>query len=671
MTSQELRTKFLEYFKSKGHEVLPSASLVPADDTSVLFTTAGMQRFRRYYANPDEAPATAIATSQKCLRTSDIDEVGDKSHLTFFEMLGNFSFGKTRTDADNTQNDAERSYFKKEAILYGWEFLTKVLKIDPTRIYASYFKDDRSGIAEDKESLEILQQIKELKKIEPQGFDDNFWSLGTENSPGGPTVEFYVDNIELWNLVFNQYVFIGGKYQASRYQGVDTGMGLERLAAVMQNKTDIYQTDLFWPMIEKIEELSGRKYICGCHPRPDRESTNSLSVDSRLRGNDRASGEEIEKEPEDDEKGGDGNKAFRIIADHLKAAVFLLAENIEPSNKDRGYIVRRLIRRAIVKANEIGIKENFTAKIAEAVFDIYNSIYFDCHCEESSTKQSPLDPSTALGMTRTSDCRDRQSGLAMTREKIIEELEKEENKFRRNLEAGLKIINSQKEFKAKILFDLYQSYGIPIEIAIEEAAKTGQKIDNKTIQQFNNFVSEHRELSRTASAGMFKGGLADASEETTRLHTAAHLMLAALRKVLGDDVQQKGSNINAERLRFDFNYPEKLSEGQIREIENIVNKNITVDLPVTMKEMTMDEAKNSGATGIFDDRYGDRVKVYTIGDPSTLPRQARDRSGSRDFVSREICGGPHVDKTGKLGHFKIIKEESSSAGVRRVKAILE
>lgn len=588
MTSQELRDKFLSYFESKGHKRLPSASLVPADDISVLFTTAGMQQFRRFYADHNSAPAPAIVTSQKCLRTSDIDEVGDSSHLTFFEMLGNFTF---------SYPEKERSYFKKEAIECAWEFLTEVLKIEKARIHATYFKDDASGIEEDKESLEILQKIEGLKKIEPQDFSENFWSLGTENSPGGPTVEFYVDSVELWNLVFNQYVMQGGKYIPSKYRGVDTGMGLERLTAVMSGKSDIYEIDLLWPLVQKIEKISGEKYQ-------------------------------------------DHQKEFRIIADHLKAATFLLEEGIVFSNKDRGYIARRLIRRAIVKANEIGIKENFTTKIAAKVFEIYQGNF--------KTKN------------------------------IIEELEKEENKFRKNLEAGLKEIShiKESEITGKLLFDLYQSYGLPKEIVLEEIAKKRGQKDYKlflkdTVRISDEFTSEfkkHQDLSRTASAGMFKGGLADASEKTIKLHTAAHLMLAALREIYGPDTNQRGSNINAERLRFDFNHNEKMTPEEITKVEEIVNKNIAADLPVTMEEMSIEEAKKSGVTGIFDDRYGDKVKVYTIGlTPST--RQAR--SGSRDFISREICGGPHVDRTGKLGHFKIIKEESSSAGVRRIKAIFE
>ena len=650
MTSNELRDKFLNFFESKGHKRLPSASLVPKDDSSVLFTTAGMQQFRRFYAEPNSAPAPAVVTSQKCLRTSDIDEVGDSTHLTFFEMLGNFSFGWMPNNADLTQTDTEKSkpYFKKEAIEYAWEFFTEVLKIEKNRLSATYFKGE-GEIPADNESLEIIKQVTGLSddKIQGTGKDETFWSLGTEGSPGGPTVEFYIDGVEVWNLVFNQYTMQGGKYIPSKYQGVDTGMGFERLAAMMQGKDDVFETDLFTPVIAEIEKISGKRYLC--HSERSEESHRDPSAT-----------------PQDDKK------AFRIIADHIKAATLLISEDVLPSNKDQGYIVRRLIRRAIVQANNIGIKENFTSKIATKIFEIYGDLYFDViptEAEESSDGKI------------SRQARD-------DKEKIMQELEKEENKFKKTLNEGIRalkkiygraiggidpdnlpkgmVIESNKmKINGEELFNIYQTYGLPIEISQEIMAGWGIAFDQETIEEA---FKKHQKLSRTASAGKFKGGLADAGEETTKLHTAAHLMLAAMRQVLGENVNQKGSNITAERLRFDFNYPEKLSDEQIKEIDNIVNDNIKADLPVTMKEMSVEEAKKSGATGVFDDRYGNRVKVYTIG-PSIGSGQAR--SGSRDFISREICGGPHVERTGQLGHFKITKEESSSAGVRRVKAVLE
>lgn len=584
VSSNSLRQKFLEFFERKGHKVIPSSSLVPENDPSVLFTTAGMQQFKRYYLFPDEAPTSRIATCQKCIRTGDIDEVGDETHLTFFEMLGNFSFGYP---------EKEGSYFKEEAVKMAWKFLTEELGIDKSRIYATYFDgDDR--VPADKESLEILKKIDGLAKIEPQGFDDNFWSLGTEDSPGGPTVEFYVDNVEIWNLVFNEFVLKNNKYEyePAKMKGVDTGMGLERLVAVMQDKSDVYETDVFAPIIETIEKISGKKY------------------------------EENKKE-------------FRIIADHIKSAVFMIADGIEPSNKDRGYVSRRLIRRAIVKGKSLNIENNFTTDLVREVVKIYTDYMLD-------------------------------------EKKIIEELEKEELKFRKTLEIGLRqfdIISGMKsktneedwkpeEINADELFDLYQTHGLPVEISLEIAKEKNIPVLEGASGQFEAMKRIHQTLSRTASSGMFKGGLADNKIETTRLHTVAHLLLAALRRVLGEQVEQKGSNITEERLRFDFNNPEKLAPEQIKKVEDIVNEKISEGLPVVMQEMDLEDAKKFGATGSFSDRYGDVVKIYTIGIPE-------------EPFSREICGGPHIKNTSELGHFKITKEESSSSGVRRIKAILE
>ena len=587
MTSSELQKKFTEFFEKRGHKVIPSASLVPENDPSVLFTTAGMQQFKRYYLFPDEAPAPRIVTIQRCLRTGDIDEVGDENHLTFFEMLGNFSFGyQARSNADETRTNADGPYFKKEAIKWAFEFLTKELGISADRISCAYFKGE-DDIPADNESLGIIKKVTGFsdEKIKGSGKDETFWSLGTEGSPSGPTVEFYVDELEVWNLVFNEYVMRDGKYIESELKGVDTGMGLERLAVVMQGESDVYQTDLFAPIISKIEELSGKKYnIASCHSEFDSESLS----------------DGIPKQVRDD-----NIRAFRIITDHIRAAIALISDGVIPANKDQGYILRRLIRRAIIKGKQIGIEKNFCAEFSDS-------------------------------------------------DKVKRDLDAEETKFRKNIESGLKIIESQTEFSSKVLFDLYQTYGIPVEVTVEEANRLGRDISNRAIEQSSNLMREHQELSRTASAGKFKGGLADNKVETTRLHTAAHLLLAALRQVLGPQVQQKGSNITEERLRFDFNHPEKLTQEQLSEVEKIVNEKIKANLLVVMEEMSVEEAKKSGATGVFDDRYDEKVKVYSI-----------------DNFSREICGGPHVKNTGELGHFKIIKEESSSAGIRRIKAILE
>ncbi|HOX41848.1 MAG TPA: alanine--tRNA ligase-related protein, partial [bacterium] len=608
MDSKILRQKFIDFFKEKGHAVLPSASLVPENDPSVLFATAGMFPFKRYYSFPDEAPSSRVTTSQKCIRTGDIYEVGDNTHLTFFEMLGNFSFGY-----QNSPVGRERSYFKKEAIEMAWEFLTRELSLDKSRMYATYFKGEK-GVPSDEESFNLLKKLPGLPEIKPQGFDDNFWSLGTENSPGGPTVEFYVDGIEVWNLVFNEFILKNGKYEPAKLKGVDTGMGLERLVAVLSKSESVYDTDLFQPLVSKIEQLSGKKYF-------------------------------------------DAQNEMRVIADHLKAAVFAIGDGALPSNKDRGYVVRRLIRRAIVKAQQLGIEKNFTAEIAKKVFKIYDGLYFNCVIPAPAQKGV-----NSGGILSKIPDQVRDDNMV----RILAELEKEETKFRRTLREGLKLIQSNEELDGKKLFDLYQSYGLPLEISIEEAGRQGIEINNSTIEQFNNLLLKHQDLSRTASAGMFKGGLAQGGEIETKYHTATHLLHAALRKVLGEHVQQKGSNINTERLRFDFSHPDKMTSEQIKEVEGLVNKAIADDLSVTMEEMTVDGAKKSGAIGLFESKYGDKVKVYTIGEKSGDSLEVDFDSsrvaerGDGKFFSREICGGPHVAHTGELGHFKISKEEASS-----------
>ncbi|MCX6809545.1 MAG: alanine--tRNA ligase-related protein [Candidatus Berkelbacteria bacterium] len=636
MISSELREKFLSFFEGKGHKIMPSSSLLPENDPSVLFTTAGMQQFKRYYLFPDEAPATRIVTCQKCVRTGDIDEVGDETHLTFFEMLGNFSFGykavkSEKLKGESSPRSSSGPYFKEEAIQWAWEFLIKELQIDKSRIFATYFKGE-NGVPADEESLKILQEIEGLSKIEPQGFDDNFWSLGTENSPGGPTVEFYiypeqsrgVDGVEIWNLVFNEFVLKNGRYELSELKGIDTGLGLERLAAMMQGKSDVYQTDLFAPIIQKIEELSGKKYLSPSrHPELDSGSSKLPNQNATV-----------------------NTQSFRIIADHIKSAFYMINDGVEPSNKGQGYILRRLIRRAVVKGKQLGINENFTSLLSSVI-----STGFGSGTQTYSiAEKSACHPDLAEGSN--SDL------SASARDDTGSKLETEENKFRKTLISGLKIISLQNSFDGKTIFDLYQTYGIPVEITLEEAKRRNKDISDASLEEFRKLVGEHQEKSRTASAGMFKGGLADNKIETTRLHTIAHLLLAALRHILGEEIEQKGSNITEERLRFDFNYPEKLSDEQLKKIEDLVNIKIEEALPITMQELSLDEAKKSGATGSFHDRYGSSVRVFTVGDPA-------------EPFSREICGGPHVKNTSELGHFKITKEESSSAGIRRIKAILE
>lgn len=619
MTAQELRQKYLDFFSAqggsasggKGHTIIPSASLIPENDPSVLFTTAGMHPFKEFYLNPDKSENSRVATIQKCVRTIDIDEVGDKTHLTFFEMLGNFSFGYP---------DKQNSYFKEETINYAWEFLTENLEIDKKRIYATYFKG-QNGIAEDAESLNILKKIKGLSKIIPQGFEDNFWSLSAENSPGGPTVEFYVDDIEVWNCVFNEYVLKGGKYEPADKKGVDTGMGFERLLAVLDGKETVFEIELFQPLFEKMGSMIPRKV------------------------NEKGSWYENLNEKE--------KKSARIVGDHIKASVFIIADGVTPSNIGSGYVLRKLIRRSIRHAKLLRLSRNFTESLAHVVIYNYGEFYPE---------------------------------LKNNSDKIIEELKKEEDKFRRTLENGLKILEKDLnavEFKPGMklsdyiiydiegmpgytpyeivgtwLFNFYQNLGFPPELIFEELRRRNRYVSEEeeamAIKEFQSLFKKHQELSRTDSAGMFKGGLADSGEKTTKLHTAAHLMLAALRQVLGTEVLQRGSNITEERLRFDFSHNAKLTSEQITEVEKIVNEQIHKKLPVICEEMTLEEAKKQNAMGIFESKYGEKVKVYKIGE-----------------ISNEICGGPHVQNTSELGKFKIKKEESSSAGVRRIKAILE
>ncbi|MBU1091423.1 alanine--tRNA ligase [Patescibacteria group bacterium] len=546
MNSNEIRQRFLDFFREKGHKIVPSSSLVPTDD-SVLLTTAGMQQFKPYYLDEKSPHGNKVASIQKCFRTSDIDEVGNEKHLTFFEMLGNFSF--------------KDEYFKKEAIEYAYEFITKEMGLEID--YVSVFEGD-DLTPPDTESEEIWEKIKkennenfEIKKF---GREDNFWGPTGEEGPCGPTTEIYVNPagdgagaLEIWNLVFNEYYKNKeGKYNKLDKPGVDTGMGLERLAMVVQKKNNIFETDLFEPIMKVV-----------------------------------------------------GNN--RVVTDHLRASVFLIADGVVPSNVGRGYVLRRLIRRVVAKGFGNAIE-----KTVGIIVENYKDFYFE---------------------------------LEQNKNKIFTELKKEEEIFNKTLEKGMR------EFKRGTdPFVLFTTYGFPIELTQELSKEKGAVVD---IEKFNQQMQKHQELSRTASAGMFKGGLADESEETTKLHTAAHLLLAALRKILGDHVEQKGSNITIERLRFDFSHPEKLTDEQKKEIERLVNKQIKKDLSVTCEEMKPEEAKEKGALGVFEHKYGDIVTVYAIG-----------------AFSREICGGPHVKKTGKLGTFKIKKEEASSAGVRRIKAVL-
>ncbi len=605
LTAQELRQKYLDFFRSKGHTVIPSASLVPENDPTVLFTTAGMHPLVPYLIGEKHPAGKKIANIQKCIRTIDIDEVGDATHHTFFEMLGNWSLG---------------DYFKQESIEMSWEFLTdkKWLGLSKDRIAVSVFAgDDDAPFDEESYNLWKNAGMPE-NRIARLPKENNWWGPAGETGPCGTDTEIFCwagsadkipdsfndDNdlwVEIWNNVFLEYdKQKDGTYEKLAQKNVDTGMGMERILVAINGYDDNYRTELFWPMIEKIEEISEKKY---------------------------------------DESEGI-KKSMRIIADHIKAAVLIIADGIVPSNVQRGYVLRRLIRRAIRQGHLLNIKNNFTAEIAKVAQEIYKKTYPEI-----------------LG------------------ENILNVLDDEENKFRKTLESGIKrfnklIENSEGNFWIKndkiapaypnddvadMIFDLYQTYGFPLELVFEELKNNKINIDkNKLKEKFNERLKNHQELSRTASAGMFKGGLADAGEAATKYHTATHLLLATLREILGGEIYQKGSNINSERLRFDFNYPEKLTAEQLKQIEDLVNQKIQEKIPVEIMEMPKNEALKIAKISFDPAKYGDMVKVYKIGD-----------------FSVELCGGPHIKNTGELGKFKIQKEESSSAGVRRIKAILE
>ena len=638
MTALELRTKYLEFFKKRGHAILPSASLIPRDtDASTLFTTAGMHPLVPYLLGKDHPGGNRVANVQKCVRTGDIDDVGDNRHLTFFEMMGNWSFG---------------DYFKKEAIEWSFEFLTSKeegLGLDPRRIYATVFAGERAsaengeGIPRDEESIEIWKKtfhdaaiyaavakddemIKDEVRIIPLGKEDNFWIAGATGPCGGDTEMFYdvrsdeerlknplqgkfgdlVDSfqlIEIWNDVFMEFnKTADGKYEKLEKPNVDTGMGVERTLAVIEGKENVFETEIFRSLFAKIAELSGKRY-----------------------------GESEET-----------TKAFRIVADHIRASVFMISDGVCPLNTGAGYVLRRLIRRAVRWAKSLGIENDFTLSIAEVVIQEFGEFYPE---------------------------------LKKKREFIFDELKKEEKKFRKTLEQGLrefdklknKMTNSEdgslnfEVIDGKVAFDLYQTYGFPLEMFFEELYNRGifNTEKEKTENEFKEELKKHSELSRTASAGMFKGGLQDSGEETAKLHTAAHLLLASLRSVLGDKVFQKGSNITPERLRLDFSHGEKVTPEQLKAVEELVNAAIQANLKVIWEEMTLDEARSLKAMGVFDSKYAENVTVYSIvGDGG-------------EVISREICGGPHAQNTLELGHFKIQKEEASSSGVRRIKAILQ
>jgi alanyl-tRNA synthetase len=521
-----------------------------------------------------------LVNVQRCIRTGDIDEVGNTTHHTFFEMLGNWSLG---------------DYFKKETIEMSHEFLTKTLKIPSEKISATCFAGDDDA-PKDTESEQIWKSLK-IKEVKFLGKKDNWWGPAGTTGPCGPDTEMFINGVEIWNDVLMQYnKDEKGNYNEAKQKNIDTGMGVERTIAVLEGLEDNYLADMWLPIIKQIEKLSNKKYTF---------TKGDLGH---------------EKMPSCWE---DDMRSMRIIADHIKAAVFIIADGITPSNSEQGYVLRRLIRRAIRYAKNLGIPQetDLTTPLVKEILKIYDD--YDI--------------------------------LKNNKQKIIDELNREEDQFEKTLEKGLRVFNkhSNKNIDGKTAFLLFQSYGFPLEMTVELAKEKGIKVNEKDFQKAFN---KHQELSRTASAGKFKSGLADNSEQTTKLHTACHLLNQALREVLNDkNIFQRGSNITPERLRFDFNFDRKLTDEEKTAIEDLINKKIKEAIPVELEEITLDQAKAQGAQGVFDTKYGDKVKVYSIG---------------KDF-SKEICAGPHVDNTSELGTFKITKEGSSGAGVRRIKAILE
>ncbi|MBI2052195.1 MAG: alanine--tRNA ligase [Candidatus Sungbacteria bacterium] len=552
MDSQEIRQKFLKFFESRGHKIVPSSSLVPADP-SVLLTTAGMQQFKPYFTGQKD-PSLDFGSKntisiQKSFRTSDIEEVGDESHLTFFEMLGSFSFG---------------GYFKKEAIEYGDEFITQEmgLKID----YVSVFEGD-SEVPADTESERIWRSLG-VSNIKKFGRQDNFWGPTGLEGPCGPTTEIYVNGVEIWNLVFNEFYCRPDKtLEPLKVKGVDTGMGMERLAVAVQKKKNIFETDLFEQLIDQIDVAD--------------------------------------------------EKVKRIITDHIRASAFLITDGVRPSNKEAGYILRRLMRRAMI----YGSKTDFERLLLKVV-DLYGGFYKE------------LNPVL-----------------------ILEVFNKESNQFSDTLARGMKELEKISLVDAAVAFRFYESYGLPFEVIKD-------KNPDLKREDFEAEFKKHQEISRAGAEkkfgghGLVEGDLMAANPEElkikTRLHTATHLLNASLHKVLGDVVSQRGSDITAERTRFDFAFERKMTPQEIKQVEDLVNNKIKENLPVKTEEMALEEAKAIGAAGVFDSKYSERVKVYSIGD-----------------FSKEICGGPHVSNTGEIGKFRIIKEETSSAGVRRIRAIVE
>ena len=611
LTADELRETYLKFFESKGHAIISGASVIPENDPTVLFTTAGMHPLVPYLMGEMPHPAgTRLTDVQKCVRTGDIDAVGDSAHLTFFEMLGNWSL-----------ND----YFKKEAISWSFEFLTTKLGFSPDQLSVTVFagegkEGEEGSIPADEEAAAIWRSLGiPDERIYRLPREDNWWGPAGSTGPCGPDTEMFIDTgkpkcsdgcrpgcscgkyIEIWNDVFMQYnKNAEGKYEPLGRHNVDTGMGVERTVCMLSGAPTVYDTEIFAPIMAKIEELREE----GTDGRSGAPAPQPMDAESLLR-------------------------AKRIVADHMRTATFILCDpkgGVKPGNVGANYVLRRLIRRAVRYGRQLGIAPGFTPKLAAVISEKYAHVY----------------PELAANLAQCQA-----------------DLEAEENRFNQTLDKGEAMFNKvaeqlklhgQNEISGKTAFKLYDTFGFPFEMTLEMAEKAGLTVDKAGFEEANR---KHQELSRTTSAGAFKAGLQDNSEVVTRLHTATHLLHAALHKVLGPTANQKGSNITAERLRFDFTWPEKMTDAQIAEAEKLVNEWIQQGIEVTKKVTTVEEAKAEGAMALFGSKYGDQVTLYTIGD-----------------VSKEICCGPHVGNTKELGSFKIQKEQSSSAGVRRIKAVI-
>ncbi len=592
MTSGELRSMWLNFFKSKGHAVIPSASVIPENDPTVLFTTAGMHPLVPYLLGSKHPAGTRLTDVQKCIRTGDIDEVGDASHLTFFEMLGNWSLG---------------DYFKKEMISWSWEFLTspEYLGLDKDKLAFTVFEGEGDIPRDDEAAGYWMENGVKKENIYFLPREHNWWGPAGQTGPCGPDTEMFIIKdqapcgpncspacscgrfLEIWNDVFMQYnKTADGQYVPMAKRNVDTGMGLERTVCTLNGCKTVYETDAFTGIIAKISELSGKHY-------------------------------------DDDEE---TTRAFRIVADHLRTSTFIMGDprGVSPSNVDQGYVLRRLIRRAVRFGMELGMPEGFTAEIGKVVIDQYAEVYPELKQNEAF---------------------------------VLEQFKLEETRFARTLRQGerefekaVSRMGENKVIDGVVAFNLYTTYGFPIEMTRELAKEHGLTVDE---EGFQKHFAEHQKSSHAGAEQRFKGGLADSSAQSARLHTATHLLHAALRRVLGDEVAQKGSNITPERLRFDFSFGRKVTKDELAQVEALVNEWIKADVPVVMTETTVEEAKKEGAIGLFESKYGDRVRMYTMGE-----------------YSKEICGGPHASHTGELVSFKIQKEESSSAGVRRIKAVI-